>query len=134
MSNKRPPEASYRPRDLGMMRREPVDRIDCIPWQGGPIEVTLECDEFTSRCPVTAQPDFGTLTIRYAPGDRLVESKSLKLFLWRYRERGIFAETLVAELAEMLHAQLAPDWIEVEGRFASRGGIRITARARRPVD
>lgn len=123
---------AYRPRDLGQPRHEPVDHIDCIPWQGGPLVVTLCCDEFTALCPVTGQPDFGTLEVRYAPRAHLIETKSLKLFLWRYREHGIFGELLVDELAGTLFAQLAPEWIEVEGHFASRGGIRITACARRP--
>ncbi|MDD5707496.1 MAG: preQ(1) synthase [Kiritimatiellae bacterium] len=95
--------------------------------------VELQCDEFTSLCPVTGQPDYGALTIRYAPRRWLVESKSLKLYLWQYRERGIFSEELVASIADDLAAQLDPLWIEVRGHFKSRGGIAIAATARRGV-
>ncbi len=123
------PQKPYRPKFLGKRCADPVDRIDRIPWQGGDIEVELVCDEFTSLCPVTGQPDFGTLAIRYEPGEWLVESKSLKLYLWRYRERGIFGESLVAEIADDLARQLAPRRLEVEGRFKARGGIAITVRA-----
>lgn len=134
MNRKQAVPDDYRPRDLGRQAGTPADRIDRIPWRGSPILVTLECDEFTSLCPVTGQPDFGTLSIQYTPRQYLVESKSLKLFLWQYRERGVFSEALVEELADELFARLAPLWIEVEGRFASRGGIRITARARRSAE
>lgn len=93
--------------------------------------VELVCDEFTSLCPVTGQPDFGVLTIRYEPRGWLAESKSLKLYLWQFRERGIFSEELVAVIADDLLRQLRPAWIEVCGRFKSRGGIAIGVTARR---
>ena len=98
--------AAYRPVHLGRRSRGPCARIDRIPWRGGEAVVELACDEFTSLCPVTGQPDFGSLVIRYAPGQWLVESKSLKLYLWQYRERGIFNEELVAAIADDLAAQL----------------------------
>lgn len=125
--------APFHPRYLGKSTHGPAARIDCIPWHGGEVVVTLHCEEFTALCPVTGQPDYGTLTISYAPREHLVESKSLKLYLWRYRERGIFNEALVAELADDLLARLKPQWIEVSGHFRSRGGIAITALARRPA-
>jgi 7-cyano-7-deazaguanine reductase len=125
--------SAYRPAHLGRRSRGPCGRIDRIPWSGGEVVIELSCDEFTSLCPVTGQPDFGALTIRYAPGQWLVESKSLKLYLWQYRERGIFNEELVAAMADDLAAQLKPVWLEVCGRFKSRGGIAIAVTARRPA-
>ncbi len=126
-------KAIYRPRYLGKRSRGPCARVDRIPWSGREVVVELSCDEFTSLCPVTGQPDFGTLTIRYAPGKWLAESKSLKLYLWQYRERGIFNEELVAAMADDLTTQLQPEWLEVCGRFKSRGGIAIAVTARRPA-
>ena len=126
----RRPEA-YRPAHLGRRSRGPVSTVDRIPWQGGPIEIELTCDEFTALCPVTGQPDFGTITVRYQPGRWLVESKSFKLYLWQFRERGVFNEELVASVADDLFAQLEPAWLEIAGAFRSRGGIAIQAKARR---
>ena len=123
--------APYRPAHLGKRSSKPVTQVDRIPWNGGSIVIELECDEFTSLCPVTAQPDFGTVTVRYAPGRWLVETKSLKLYLWHFRDRGVFNEALITEIADDLLGQLDPDWIEVTGDFHSRGGIAIHATARR---
>lgn len=123
--------ASYRPAHLGKRSTLPVTQVDRIPWSGGPVVVELVCDEFTSLCPVTAQPDFGTVTVRYAPGRWLVETKSLKLYFWHFRDRGVFNEALIAEIADDLLGQLAPEWIEVTGDFNSRGGIAIHVTARR---
>ena len=125
---------SYTPEYLGKRSTGPISKVDRIPWTGGSIEVELSCDEFTSLCPVTAQPDFGTVVVRFSPRKWLVESKSLKLYLWQYRERGVFSETLVAGIADDLFAQLEPEWLEVEGTFKSRGGISIHAKARRTAD
>jgi 7-cyano-7-deazaguanine reductase len=122
---------AFRPAHLGRRSRGPVEQVDRIPWKNGDIVVELVCDEFTSLCPVTEQPDFGTITVRYAPDSWLIESKSLKLYLWRFREMGVFNEPLVAVIADDLLRQIAPKWIEVEGHFHSRGGIAIHVRARR---
>ena len=93
--------------------------------------VTFDCREFTSLCPVTGQPDFAQLTIRYRPRKRLIETKSLKLYLWSFRERRLFNESIVAEIAATIMKQAQPEWVDVEGRFAHRGGIGVTAIARR---
>jgi len=87
--------------------------------------VTFTCPEFTTLCPVTGQPDFGTLTIQYIPDRRLVESKSLKLYLFGFRNHGDFHEDCVNIILDDLVAALAPRYIEVEGRFLPRGGITI---------
>ena len=126
-----PSKEPYEPVHLGKRSRKPVAKVDCIPWKGGRINIELVCDEFTSLCPVTGQPDFGTILIRYVPYCWIVETKSLKLYLWRFRDRGVFNEELVAEIAEDLICQLEAEVVEVEGQFHSRGGIAIRATARR---
>ena len=87
--------------------------------------VTLDCPEFTSLCPVTGQPDFGHIFIRYIPGRLLVESKSLKLYLFSFRNHGDFHEDCVNIIMKDLVALMSPRYIEVEGRFNARGGIAI---------
>ena len=87
--------------------------------------VTLRCPEFTTLCPITGQPDFGELVIRYVPAKRLVESKSLKLYLFSFRNHGDFHEDVCNVVLKDLRALLAPKYIEVRGRFRPRGGIAI---------
>ncbi len=91
--------------------------------------VTLSTDEFTCVCPMTGQPDFGTITIKYIPDQRIVESKSLKLYLGSYRNEGIFQEHLVNRICDDLVAALDPYTLEVTGAFKARGGIYITVVA-----
>jgi 7-cyano-7-deazaguanine reductase len=87
--------------------------------------VKFNCPEFTSLCPVTGQPDFATLYISYIPGKKMLESKSLKLYLFSFRNHGAFHEDCVNiilnDLVELLH----PGYIEVTGKFLPRGGISI---------
>ncbi len=87
--------------------------------------VTFTCPEFTSLCPVTGQPDFATITIQYVPDVRMVESKSLKLYLFSFRNHGDFHEDCVNIILKDLRALMDPKYIEVLGRFVSRGGISI---------
>jgi 7-cyano-7-deazaguanine reductase len=87
--------------------------------------VTFTCPEFTSLCPMTGQPDFATITIQYVPDARMVESKSLKLYLFSFRNRGDFHEDCVNVILNDLVALMAPKYIEVLGRFHARGGITI---------
>ena len=87
--------------------------------------VTFTCPEFTSLCPVTGQPDFATITIQYVPDVRMVESKSLKLYLFSFRNHGDFHEDCVNVILKDLRSLMKPKYIEVWGRFASRGGISI---------
>jgi 7-cyano-7-deazaguanine reductase len=124
--------SDYVPQHLGVQSRDPVKEIDRIPWSGGNIEVELTCSEFTCLCPVTRQPDFAALSIRYMPDHYIVETKSLKLYLTSFRNARHFNEDVTVCIAEDLYAQLQPHWIEVEGRFHSRGGIALHTRARRP--
>jgi len=93
--------------------------------------VTFHCTEFTCVCPVTGQPDFGELEISYVPDERVLESKSLKLYLWTYRDVGIFHEDVVNELLDALYDFLKPRWMKVTGRFNIRGGIGIDVSSER---
>ena len=87
--------------------------------------VKLTCEEFTCVCPVTHQPDFATMKINYIPDEKLVESKSLKLYLTSFRNTGIFHEEAVNKIADDLIKLLNPRYLEVEGLFSVRGGISI---------
>lgn len=118
-------------RHLGRPANEPVDRVDLIPWTGERISVRLDCAEFTSLCPVTGHPDFASLAIEYVPDRHLVETKSMKLYLWRYRGERAFNEELVDAIAGDLHRQIEPLWLRVTGRFNPRGGIALTVSAER---
>ena len=91
--------------------------------------VTLESDEFTCVCPLTGQPDFATIRVRYVPDEKIVESKSFKLYLWSYRDEGAFHEHVVNQMVDDLVEALDPHWIKVTGEFNVRGGIGITVEA-----
>ena len=91
--------------------------------------VVLSSNEFTSLCPKTGQPDFGTITIRYVPDALCIESKSLKLYLFSYREEGTFMETVTNRILDDLVEACSPLEMEVVGAFAARGGITITVTA-----
>ena len=91
--------------------------------------VTLTSDEFTCICPATHQPDFATITVKYIPDQRIVETKSLKLYYWSYRNEGVFQEHVVNTICDDLAAALEPHWLEVTGAFKARGGISITVVA-----
>ena len=87
--------------------------------------VKFNCPEFTSLCPITGQPDYATITISYVPGAKMVESKSLKLYLFSYRNHGDFHENCVNTIMKDLIALMDPKYIEVWGKFLPRGGISI---------
>lgn len=87
--------------------------------------VTLYTDEFTCFCPITKQPDFAKIKISYIPDQKIVESKSLKLYFWSFRDEGIFHEYLVNKILQDLVDILDPHYIHVEGTFNIRGGIGI---------
>jgi 7-cyano-7-deazaguanine reductase len=92
-------------------------------------DITFASDEFTSLCPKTGQPDFGTITIRYVPDKLCIESKSLKLYLFSYRDEGAFMETLTNRILDDLVEVCQPHHMEVTGDFAARGGITISVTA-----
>ena len=87
--------------------------------------VKFNCPEFTSLCPITSQPDFATIYISYIPDKKLVESKSLELYLFSYRSKGEFHENCVNTIMKDLIALMDPKYIEVWGKFMPRGGLSI---------
>lgn len=93
-------------------------------------EIEITCPEFTAVCPKTGQPDFGTIVITYVPAATCIELKSLKLYLFEYRNRGIFYEHSINTILDDLVAAIAPRWIEVVGDFGVRGNIKTVVTAR----
>ena len=91
--------------------------------------VRFESDEFTCVCPATEQPDFATITVEYIPNKRILESKSFKLYLWSYRNEGVFHEHVTNTILGDLVDALEPHWCWVRGAFNVRGGIGITVEA-----
>ena len=87
--------------------------------------VTFNCPEFTSLCPITGQPDFARIIINYIPNEKMVESKSLKLYLFSFRNRGDFHEDCVNIIMKDLVNLMQPKYLEVKGIFTPRGGISI---------
>ena len=96
--------------------------------------VSMTAVEFTAICPRSGQPDFGEVEIEYAPQERCLESKALKVYLWAYRDEGAFCETLAARIADDVVYAIEPSWVRVEVRQSIRGGISILAAAERSAD
>jgi 7-cyano-7-deazaguanine reductase len=88
--------------------------------------IEIACPEFTSVCPRTGQPDFGTLTITYIPDKKCVELKSLKFFLQSFRNQGIFYEHVTNTILDDLSATMQPRWLKIVAAFSARGGITET--------
>jgi len=105
---------------------QPSKRLETFasPRPGRPFEIVFETEEFTCLCPMTGQPDFAKLRITYQPDQLCVESKSLKLYLWSYRDQGAFHEAVTNQILDDLVAAAQPTWMKVEGDFLVRGGIR----------
>jgi len=112
-------------------KAEPSKRLETFPnrHRDRDYVVTLETTEFTCVCPMTGQPDFADLQIRYIPDASILESKSLKLYLWSYRNEGTFHEHVTNVILEDVVAALSPRWCKVTARFGVRGGIAITVEA-----
>ena len=87
--------------------------------------VTFDCPEFTSLCPITGQPDFARIKINYIPNEKMVESKSLKLYLFSFRNQGDFHEDCINIIMKDLVKLMEPKYLEVKGIFTPRGGIAI---------
>jgi 7-cyano-7-deazaguanine reductase len=102
------------------------------PRPGREYEIHFECPEFTCVCPRTGQPDFARLSISYVPGELCVELKSLKLYLWSYRDEGHFHEDVTNRILDDLVELLAPLHMRIEGEFNVRGGIQTTIVAEHP--
>lgn len=95
-----------------------------------PYEIRFDCPEFTCVCPKTGQPDFATIRIRYVPAETCVELKSLKVYLWSFREVGAFHESVTNQILDDLVAATQPRFMEVLGDFKVRGGIHTVVVAR----
>ncbi len=115
---------------LGNAVRVPARKLEIFPKPEGVEKVVLESDEVTSLCPVTGQPDWETVTIEFAPDGYCIESKSLKLYLWSFREEGMFCEAMAAKIAQDIFEVCKPHWCTVNVSQKPRGGIRIAATAK----
>ncbi len=99
--------------------------LERVPTPDQGYLVRFTCPEFTSLCPITAQPDFAHIVLDYVPGDWLVESKSLKLYLASFRNHGAFHEACTMQIARALMALLAPAWLRIGAYWYPRGGMPI---------
>lgn len=128
MATKKSPTLKTLPK---RMVTEPSKKLETFasPCPGRPFEIRFETEEFTCLCPMTGQPDFAHLTITYMPDQLCVESKSLKLYLWSYRNEGAFHEAVTNRILDDLVEATQPQWMRVEGDFLIRGGIRTVVSA-----
>ena len=114
---------------LGHKSNTPTKQLDTFPTPANVGIVKFESDELTSFCPVTHQPDFNRVIIEFAPDALCVESKSLKLYLWSFRDEAKFAEALAGEIAEDIFNALEPHWVKITLIQGIRGGMQLTAVA-----
>ncbi|MFB3854343.1 MAG: preQ(1) synthase [Vicinamibacterales bacterium] len=114
---------------------EPEERLETFPnpSAGRDYEIAIDCPEFTSVCPRTGLPDFGTIRIRYVPGERCIELKALKYYLLEFRDKGIFYEEATNRILDDLVAACKPRRMTVIGEFTPRGGIKTTVTVTYPV-
>jgi 7-cyano-7-deazaguanine reductase len=110
---------------------KPSKKLEAFPNKspGRYYLVTLDTAEFTCLCPLTGQPDFAMIQVAYIPDQKVVESKSFKLYLWSYRDEGAFHEHVINKMLDDLVETLDPHWIKVTGLFNPRGGIGIKVEA-----
>jgi len=114
----------------GLRARLPA--IEIFPNQFPDYEITIEIPEFTSICPKTGLPDFGTIIIRYVPRERCLELKSLKMYILAYRNLGIFYENAVNRILKDVVKACKPVEASVVGEFSPRGGLMSVVEARYP--
>ena len=119
-------------RALGNKSSEPGRSLEVFPAPARVRKVVLESDEVTSLCPVTGQPDWETVRIEFEPGPYCIESKSLKLYLWSFREEGAFCESLADRIAQDVFEACKPAWVKVTINQKPLGGITICAEASLP--
>jgi len=126
MATKKTPKASLPDQLPKFVVTRPTGKLDTFtsPRPGRPFTITFETEEFTCLCPLTGQPDFAKLKIHYQPDQLCVESKSLKLYLWSFRDRGAFHEAVTNQILDDLVKATQPQWMRIEGDFLIRGGIR----------
>ena len=110
---------------------KPIRKLETFPNHNDKRDyvITLQTEEFTCVCPKTGQPDFAKVKIQYIPDKKIIESKSLKLYLWSFRNEGVFHEHVTNIILDDLVAALQPRWCKVSTEFAVRGGIGITVDA-----
>lgn len=120
--------------EAGAMSSRPSRNLETFPNPnpGRDYEIRFDCPEFTCLCPKTGQPDFARIEISYVPDRTCVELKSLKLYLWSYRDEGAFHEAVTNRIADDLLAAIAPRRLTVTGRFNVRGGIATDVIVRFP--
>jgi 7-cyano-7-deazaguanine reductase len=114
---------------LGRTVRHSIEHVEVFPAPSHVSTVRMSSDELTSMCPVTQQPDLATVVISYEPDRWCVESKSLKLYLWGFRDRAVFVEALAAEIAAEIMHTAAPRRVTVVVTQRPRGGIEVQATA-----
>jgi 7-cyano-7-deazaguanine reductase len=114
---------------LGSTVHEPIEHVEVFPAPSHVTTVRFTTDELASLCPVTSQPDLSNVEIEFAPDQWCIESKSLKLYLWGFRDRPVFAEALAAEIAGEVMQTAAPKWVKVTLTQRPRGGIEVRAVA-----
>src|SRR5690606_27092130 len=114
------------------MATQPSKQLETFPnpRPGRRYEIAFDAPEFTCLCPLTGQPDFAHIKIRYVPDQKCVELKSLKLYFWSYRNEGAFHEAVTNQILDDLVEALDPLFCEVVGDFFVRGGIRTVVTAR----
>lgn len=122
----------YRPEHARSGTEARLPSIETWPNQFRGYEITIAIPEYTSICPRTGLPDFGTITIQYLPDKRCLELKSLKYYILAYRNLGIFYENAVNRILEDVARACRPKWAVVRGAFTTRGGMRTTVEARYP--
>ncbi|MGA2780765.1 MAG: preQ(1) synthase [Smithella sp.] len=107
---------------------KPIRKLETFPNHNDRRDyvITLQTEEFTCVCPKTGQPDFAKIKIQYIPDKKIIESKSLKLYLWSFRNEGVFHEHVTNIMLDDLVVALQPRWCKVSAEFAARGGIGIT--------
>ena len=110
-----------------------LPKIDCIPNAHREYEITINIPEYTSVCPKTGLPDFGTITIRYMPDKYCIELKSLKYYIIGFRNLGIFYENVVNRILNDVVSACKPKWAVVTGQFNARGGMTAVIEARYPA-
>jgi 7-cyano-7-deazaguanine reductase len=110
---------------LGSTVRHAIEHVEVFPAPDTVTSVTFTNDELASMCPVTQQPDLATVVIEYVPREWCVESKSLKLYLWQFRDRAAFAEALAAEIAGEIMLTAMPERVKVTLTQRPRGGIEV---------
>ncbi len=109
-----------------------LPKIECFENQFTSYTITIIIPEYTSLCPKTGQPDFGTITIEYEPDKFVIELKSLKIYIQSYRNIGIFYENAVNKILQDIVKAIKPKWIKVKGEFNPRGGIKSIIEAKYP--